>query len=83
MIAMIKEHSNLFNTLSFKNRKYLNIIPDPTTIDAPPTSANSSRNSSVERHRRTMTTSNHQNYHSLLSLVDNEWYTYPVKSPRV
>ena len=49
-IDMIGDHRNLFNTLLFKNRKYLDMIPDPITIAAPPTSANSSRDSSVERH---------------------------------
>ena len=49
MIGMIGDHQNLFNTLSFKRRKYSYMIPDPTKITAPPTSANSSRDSSVER----------------------------------
>ena len=52
IISMIKEYSNLFINLSFNNRKYLNMIPDPTADPVGPASKNTSRNSSHERHHR-------------------------------
>ena len=69
MIDMIENHQNLFRNLSFKYRNYLYMIRDPTTITAPPTSANSSRDSSVER-----STSRHKKnyYHSKPSRLSDD-----------